>query len=138
MVSKSKQRQNELYDLKDRAINKMLNDGLLKPIKIHYKTSIQYELIFEDEDEEFYYDKRLDGFEYHVPKREAVEKTDYFLLLSDDEGEFTFHTPIGTEQINQYPDLTQEQLDGIISSEVTRKTKLKFYESVKLLKEYIN
>lgn len=152
IVNRSKQRENYLYHLKGKVINKMLNDGLLKPIKIHYKTYLQYETIYEynDENKESYYDEDYnedydEDFvedtnynKYHTQTRELVEKTDYFLLFSDDTGKFTFHVPTNAYEMKQYSDLTVEQFDGIISSEVTRKTKLKFYESVNLLKEYIN
>lgn len=104
LVSRSKTRQNKLYDLKNDVIEKLLSEGKMVTLG------------------------------YHTQNSHAEIAEINFLLLHQFMG-YTFHEPCSKEYTAELNYLGEIEK---ISSEMTRKTTLKFNESANLLERYIN
>lgn len=140
-VNKAKERQNELYALKEDAIDTCIDDEIAEVLGYHSQKNVISHTIWVDTDEMIEkdtgydndFDPEDDEVRYYRERQTEYEVvTNYFLLVNI--ADFTFHLPLDKSQIEHYDFLGEIER---ISAEKTRKTTIKFNQAVKLLNKLI-
>lgn len=140
-VQKAKNRQQSLYDLKDKVISKSLTDGIASIVGYHIQKltrTVRYKEYYDDLDG--YFDDSLndidlweeDRFQRYIWK-EREEIIENKLLLIDISG-FTFHRPV----FDVTGLIFLGEIDGKIESVKKKKTDMPFEKAKAILQHYIN
>ncbi len=122
VVARSKLRQIELYNLKDKVIKKMIDDSILVPVGYHeqvFETTRSYRQEDDDTGEVSY-------------ESYTETQTNYIILYQSKE--FSFHLPV----CNKPTDIPFLGVIPKITSEKTRDTTIKFNDAVNLLNKYVS
>jgi hypothetical protein len=145
----AKTRKNNLYDLKDKTIKKLVEDGILELVGYHtqtiyrattyyYSTCYDKECYYHSQEEDGEFECYDDECEYCESKQytetEVTEEKTTYLLLYQYQN-FTFHTPHNgygkPKHLNYLGDI-----QDLISQEATQKCNIKYTDAVNLLKKY--
>jgi len=136
IVKRSKNRESKLYNLKDKVLNKLIEENKVEVIGTHKQIVKQ-----KFRDKIYYLDNQIvecfddDDFEYdHYEYVEHEKEIDQYLILYK-LASFTFHRPINKSEALKYQLIGK--IDDAISSH-KQKTKIRFNEALKLLEKYLS
>lgn len=138
VVKNAKSRQYNLYDLKDKVINKAIQEGVAQVLGYHIHETTVWNNVrhytYSEEEREEMKENNL-PWEVYNEYETMIESTtvrNHLLYLKIEN--FFFHIPIEEKNLGDYKCLGEMDM---VSSEITRKTKITFEQAKALLEKYI-